>query len=194
MKLVVGLGNPGRRYAYSRHNVGFLVVELLAKKLAAGGRWQVAGGKKFQAKTLTTRYPSKTPRSSDSDRDEVGLSATRLILVKPQTYMNESGRAVKTISSFYKIKPRDILAVSDDVDMEFGKIRFRERGSSGGHRGLNSIIENLKTEEFPRLKIGIGREPKTATDRYVLANFTAAEKRKLPEVVEEAAEKIKNWL
>jgi len=179
MKLIIGLGNPGRRYAYSRHNVGFLVLDKLAESLGQRAK-DFKKEARFSAELLTLR---PTP-----------YALRPLLLVRPLTFMNESGKAVLAISSFYKVKPRDILAVSDDIDMEFGKIRFREKGSSGGHQGLESIIKNLKTEGFPRLKIGIGREPQIATDRYVLAHFTAKEKRKLPEIVEGAVEKIKNWL
>ncbi len=173
MKLIVGLGNPGRRYAMSRHNIGFLVLDKLAKSLG-----QRAGGFKketrFSAELLTLR---PTP-----------YTLHPLLLAKPQTFMNAAGRAVRAIASFHRIKPHDILVVSDDIDMEFGKIRFRREGSSGGHKGLESIISALGTDKFSRLKIGVGRDPKIAPDKYVLGKFAAEQKKKLPRILEEAAQ------
>jgi PTH1 family peptidyl-tRNA hydrolase len=177
MKLIVGLGNPGRRYANSRHNVGFRVLDELAKGIGPRAK-SFKKELRFQAEVSALRA---TP------------SALSVILAKPQTYMNESGKAVAAIAKFYKIKPKDILVVSDDIDMEFGKTRMRTEGGSGGHRGLQSIIEYLKTEKFPRLKIGIGRDPKIEADVYVLHKFTAEQNKKLPSIIQEAIQEIEKW-
>jgi len=169
MKLVVGLGNPGKKYERTRHNVGFMVVDALAKEL----------GLKFQ-------------KSHTVDADYARSEAVELI--KPRTFMNNSGIAVRSAAKKHRIKPEDILIISDDLDMEIGKLRYREIGSSGGHRGVQSVIDNLKTNIFPRLKIGISRSETLAPDEYVTSNFTntqlAQVKKVLPVAVRTIQEKF----
>lgn len=167
MKLIVGLGNPGNKYKTTRHNVGFMVVDKLAQELR-----------------LNMRHNQKA-------HAVMGLS-NDIILMQPQTFMNNSGLAVKTVIKKYNIK--DILVVLDDIDMEIGKIRFRNQGSSGGHKGMQSIIDYLQTEAIPRIKIGIGRSLAMEPDQYVTSNFTIKQlpeiKKALSQVVELIKEKL----
>ncbi|MFA5270703.1 MAG: aminoacyl-tRNA hydrolase [Patescibacteria group bacterium] len=169
MKLVVGLGNPGKKYERTRHNVGFMVLDALAKDL----RVVLKKNLHFQA---------------------VEGVVDKIALAKPQTFMNNSGISVRAIAKKYRVKPEDILIVSDDLDMEIGKLRYREIGSSGGHKGLQSVIDNLKTNIFPRLKIGISRSDKLEPNEYVTSNFTntqlAEVKRVLPVAVRTIKEKF----
>ncbi|MBN2585480.1 aminoacyl-tRNA hydrolase [Patescibacteria group bacterium] len=166
MKLVVGLGNPGKKYERTRHNVGFMVVDALAKELNL----------KFQkSHTVDTDY---------ARTDEVEL-------LKPRTFMNNSGIAVRAAAKKHRIKPEDILIIADDLDMELGKLRYREIGSSGGHKGLQSVIGQLKTNIFPRLKIGIGRSEKVEPDEYVTSNFTNTQLSQVKKVLPMAVRTIK---
>jgi PTH1 family peptidyl-tRNA hydrolase len=173
--LIVGLGNPGRQYARTRHNAGFMVLDRLAS------RWRVefALKKKFHA------------RMAMLDRE-----GHRLLLCQPETFMNASGEAVKAISGFYQVPSASILTVVDDADLALGEIRLRPRGSSGGHHGLESIEQHFGTREFPRLRIGIGREEsgtREITD-YVLSQFSAAEAELLEKVLTRACDQIECWL
>ncbi len=140
IKALIGLGNPGKKYEETRHNVGFMVADIVASLLKCPKK------KKEYCFSHLIECP---------DHD--------LIIVKPQTYMNNSGIAVKNLLEEYNLKPEEILVVVDDLDLPIGTIRLRKSGSSGGQRGMKSIIENIKTENFPRLKIGIGR-PKRRED------------------------------
>lgn len=153
MKLIVGLGNPGKEYEHTRHNIGFRVVDQIPK-------------------------------------------AQHLLILKPDTFMNLSGKAVLEQVNFYKIDPsKDLLIISDDKDMLFGKIRFRSEGSSGGHKGLQSIIDHLGTHQFARLKIGVGHADQTIpTDAFVLQKFTKEEEDQLSEVIEAALKKVQAFL
>jgi PTH1 family peptidyl-tRNA hydrolase len=132
--LVVGLGNPGREYAPTRHNVGFMVVEELARR--HGGSWR----SKFSGEVADIR-----------------LDGARLALLKPQTYMNESGRSAAAAAKFYKVEPEDLLAVHDEVDLELGRLQARLGGGLAGHNGLRSLAAALRTPEFLRLRVGVGR-------------------------------------
>jgi len=166
---VAGLGNPGSRYARTRHNVGFMVVDALAERWSARD-WQRKG---------EARY------ALDRTRD--------VILVEPQSYMNLSGRPVQSIATFYKVPPQRILVVVDDLDLPFGTLRMRANGSSGGHNGLKSLIE-VFGQDFPRLRIGIGRgHDPDAIDR-VLGNFSATEVQELPAIVDRAVAGVELWL
>lgn len=150
MTLIVGLGNPGRRYQATRHNIGFAVADELARR--AGAPWEQG-----RANALTVR---------------AGVGAASMLLVKPLTMMNLSGEAVAELARFYKIDPADILVVADDVNLPLGRLRLRARGSAGGHNGFRSIIGLLGTEEFPRLRIGVGRgDPRRELADHVLARF-----------------------
>lgn len=167
MKLIVGLGNPGPRYRDTYHNVGFDVLDTLARRHA------VAFGSS-PADALTARVRGLG--------DEVWLA-------KPLTFVNLSGRAVADLVRFYKIAPPDLLAIVDDVALPTGRLRVRRRGSAGGHNGLKSIIESLGTDEFPRLRVGVGRgDPRRDLADHVLSRIPAAERDALVAAVERAAD------
>lgn len=136
MKLIVGLGNPGREYESTRHNIGFMVVDKLEKELARGV--PPVWAKDEKKNVLTARVGD-------------------VLLVKPQTFMNKSGFAVRAVMDFYKLTPADIWIIHDDIDLPLGKIKIREKGSSAGHNGVQSIINELKTDIFVRFRLGIGR-------------------------------------
>jgi peptidyl-tRNA hydrolase, PTH1 family len=170
VKIVVGLGNPGREYAATRHNLGFMVVDELARRLVASER--------------RNRFRS--------DLVEVFDAGEKVVLIKPRTYMNLSGSAVREAVSWYKTSVDEIIVVVDDIDLPFGWIRLRARGGSGGHNGLKSIIAELGTDTFSRMRIGIGRGPGHAT-RQVLSRFTADEERVLPTVIQAAADCVLEW-
>ncbi|HRC53431.1 MAG TPA: aminoacyl-tRNA hydrolase [Bacillota bacterium] len=164
MKCILGLGNPGRKYALTRHNVGFMVVDRLARRL----------GVSFSDRSMNdVALASVNPRDYDINRgQELFREPIQVILAKPKTYMNRSGIAVQEILGDFPLTIRDILVVHDDMDLAFGKIRFKYNGSSGGHKGIQSIIDTLNDNGFPRLKIGIGR-PESGVDpvEYVLSPF-----------------------
>ena len=167
IRLVVGLGNPGERYKYTRHNVGFMVID----KILAGFK-----SAKMEEECLSHVY-------------RIRVMGRSVMLAKPQTYMNNSGLAVVNFLEEYDIKPSEMLVIYDDLDLPLGVTRLRLKGSSGGHRGMESIIKELKTEEFPRLRIGIGR-PKEKKDitEYVLSPFSPEEEVLLRAVLEKAKE------
>jgi PTH1 family peptidyl-tRNA hydrolase len=166
MKLIVGLGNPGRKYKDTRHNVGFMVIDELAKRKGWG-----LNKKKFQG-----HYAY----------EDVGTD--KVILLEPQTYMNLSGDSVKPLADFYGIAPEDIVVVYDDLDLPTGKVRLRQSGGHGGHNGIRSIIDQLGTKNFNRIRIGIDRpkEGLTVTD-HVLGRFSKTERALIDESVEHAA-------
>jgi peptidyl-tRNA hydrolase, PTH1 family len=167
--LVVGLGNPGSRYARTRHNAGFIVVDELA------ARW---GVRDWQKKG-EARY------ALDRERN--------VILVEPQSYMNLSGRPVQSVATFYKVPPQRILIVVDDLDLPFGTLRMRASGSSGGHNGLKSLIE-IFGQDFPRLRIGIGRGHDPGAIDRVLGIFTDDKMQELPAIVDRAIAGVQLWL
>lgn len=164
MKCILGLGNPGRKYALTRHNVGFMVVDRLARRL----------GVSFADRSMNdVALASVNPRDYATNRgQEFFREPIQVILAKPKTYMNRSGIAVEELLGDFSLTIRDILVVHDDMDLAFGKIRFKYNGSSGGHKGIQSIIDTLNDNGFPRLKIGIGR-PESGVDpvEYVLSPF-----------------------
>ena len=149
--LVVGLGNPGREYAGNRHNVGYLVADQLARR--HGGAWR----SKFSGQLA-----------------EIRLDGHKIALLKPETFMNESGRAVSAATRFYKLEPGEVLVIHDEGDFELGRLELKVGGGLGGHNGLRSIVQHLKTQDFLRLRIGVGRpergDPRPLAD-YVLSNF-----------------------
>jgi len=170
MWLIVGLGNPGERYARTRHNIGFRSVETLAERHGFTFRQQRA----------------------NSQLAEGIIHGQRVVLVKPQTYMNLSGQAVSALRNWYKIDPaRELLVIYDDLDLPFARVRIRERGSAGTHNGMRSIVAQLGTTEFPRLRIGIGQPPgKMDTADYVLSRFTPEEEAVLPDVLARVADAV----
>jgi len=154
MKLFVGLGNPGRKYRGTRHNVGFMVIDELAKK------WGVSLGKekKFKGEIGSTH-----------------VNGEKILLLKPMTYMNLSGESVQAVMDFYDLHNEDIIVIYDDLAMESGKVRGRAQGSAGGHNGIKSMILHLAGEEFKRFKIGIGNPSYGRTTDYVLGKITVEE-------------------
>ena len=152
MKLIVGLGNPGNEYKNTRHNVGFYYLDLFANKYNL---------------TFKEKYNGLYAKSTINDED--------VILLKPLTYMNLSGECVIKFVNYYKIKNEDILVIHDDLDIDIGRIKLKEKGSSGGHNGIKSIIDNLNTEYFKRLKIGISKNKLYDTKDYVLGKFNKEE-------------------
>ncbi len=169
---VVGLGNPGRRYAPTRHNIGFRIVDLLAEQ-AGKGSW----GKEDQADTRRIQVEGQT-----------------VLVAKPQTFMNDSGRAVKPLLDRYRIDPERLLIVSDDLDLPFGRLRLRARGSAGGHNGLRSVTTLLGTQEYARLRAGIGRPDSGEVLDWVLSPFSPAEEKEMPLLCEDAMSIIRTVL
>ncbi|MDO4987301.1 MAG: aminoacyl-tRNA hydrolase [Candidatus Saccharibacteria bacterium] len=169
MKLVVGLGNPGSQYNFTRHNSGFLALDFYFKRKNL--KWE--SSPKFGAEWLKVR-------AADLN------AAEDVIFIKPQDFYNESGRAVHAFQQYYKIALDDIIAVCDDFNLDFGKLRFRENGSAGGNNGLKSMIAELHSDAFPRLRIGTGNGALRAqlgdTD-FVLGKFTLAEREQLPTIL-----------
>lgn len=157
MKLIVGLGNKGSEYNNTRHNVGFMVIDEYLNKHNL-----VLNKEKFDGLYCDTV-----------------ISDEKVIILKPQKYMNLSGEVILKFVNYFKIKPQDILVIHDDLDMPVAKIKLKENGSSGGHNGIKNIILNLNTEEFKRLKIGINKDSSIATKDYVLGKFNCEEKEKL---------------
>ena len=168
--LVVGLGNPGLNYASTRHNLGFMVADRLAARL----------GKTF-----------KTHKRSGAEIVSCRLGAHSVVLAKPRSYMNESGRQVAPLAKFYSVPPADIIVIHDDLDIDFGRIRLKVGGGEGGHNGLRSVATALGTRDFQRVRIGIGRPPgrKEPAD-FVLEKFTAAERAEVPAICEQAADAV----
>jgi PTH1 family peptidyl-tRNA hydrolase len=165
--LLIGLGNPGREYKDSRHNFGFMLVDRLCVRLNARGM-------KMQSKAIVISTVHEE---------------RKLILAKPQTYMNLSGQSVQGLVHFYKIPLTNIMVLSDDLDLPFGTIRIRASGGPGGQRGMASIIEHLGSKEFPRLRLGIGRPPgRMQAADYVLQDFSREDLKNLSEVLDRAAD------
>lgn len=172
MKVVVGLGNPGQKYAGTRHNVGFDVVH-----------------------RLTAQDPGGVVRNRfEAELCEIVLRDEKLLLVAPQTYMNLSGRAVRAVVDFYKLAVADVLVVCDDLNLEPGRLRLRGSGSAGGQKGLQDIINHLGTQEIARLRIGIGRPPgRMDAASYVLQRINEADRESIDVAVVEAAEAVGRW-
>ena len=171
MKIVVGLGNPGRQYEKTRHNVGWMVLDRLAER--AG--WTGHARARDAAVTVHGRY-----------------GELDLMLVKPTTYMNLSGVAVRKVLARQRAPLSDLLVVTDDFDLPLGRLRMRERGSAGTHNGLRSIIAELGNQDFARLRVGIGEPSRNAID-HVLSKFGSAERQVLNEVIDAAADAVEDW-
>lgn len=171
MKVVIGLGNPGSQYAGTRHNIGWLVLDRLAERAGWTGR----GRQRDASNVVMGRYR--------------GLD---LVLAKPLTYMNDSGLAVRKILAREHAPLPDLLVVADDFALPFGKLRFRESGGHGGHNGLRSIVDELGTEKFSRLRVGIGDPVRNARD-HVLSRFEPDETQRLEELIDAAADAVEAW-
>ncbi|GAB3025244.1 aminoacyl-tRNA hydrolase [Mycobacterium bourgelatii] len=166
--LLVGLGNPGETYARTRHNLGFVVADILAARLGA----KFKAHKRSGAEVVTGR-----------------LGGRSVVLAKPRCYMNESGRQVGPLAKFYSVPPADIVVIQDELDLEFGRIRLKFGGGEGGHNGVRSVAAALGTKDFQRVRIGIGRPPgRKDPAAFVLENFTAAERAEVPTICEQAAD------
>lgn len=172
--LIVGLGNPGDQYQENRHNMGFMVVDALAE------RWGIEMKRK-RKNALT---------------GEGSFLGNAVVLAKPQTFMNNSGLSVGPLSRLYEIEPENLLVIYDDLDLAFGRIRLRASGSAGGHHGMESVIKKMSTNEFPRLRVGIGR-PKQMSEEvidFVLTGFHGNDKKKLKTVLEQATNAVEVYL
>ena len=162
MKIIAGLGNPGAEYAHTKHNVGFMLVDALAEELGLDA-WR----EKFNALVAEGR-----------------IGAEKVLLVKPLTYMNESGRALAPLLDWYKLAPEELIVVHDDMDIAVGTIRLRRKGSAGGHNGIKSLLAHIGSQEFSRVRIGIGRPlPGWTVVRHVLAPFSAEDGPKVHEAI-----------
>jgi len=171
MKVIVGLGNPGPRYKDTRHNVGFETLEELAR-----------------------RHPVQREESRfDAIIAHFQINQEKVCLLKPLTYMNLSGRAVRAFVSYYKIDLQDLIVIYDDMDLPVGSLRIRSKGGTGGHRGMNSLVENLGTQDFARIRIGIGRPSGEAVD-WVLGRFSPEEKPLIQKAISRAADAVECWL
>lgn len=173
MKLIIGLGNPGEKYKKTRHNAGFLAVD----KLVSSIKYQV----------LSTQSKFKTEISQGL------LDNEKVILVKPQTFMNESGKAVRAVLDYYKIKPEDIIVIHDDLDIPLGEYKISKNKNSGGHKGVQSVIDSLGTKDFTRIRIGIEIQNlphKIPTEKFVLEKFGKEEIGIIESVIEKIAEEI----
>ncbi|MGB5110874.1 MAG: aminoacyl-tRNA hydrolase [Mycobacterium sp.] len=166
--LVVGLGNPGPNYAKTRHNLGFMVADILADRIGSGFKVH----KKSGAEVTTGRLGNRA-----------------VVLAKPRVYMNESGRQVGPLAKFYSVDAADVVVLHDDLDIDFGRIRLKLGGGEGGHNGLRSVASALGTKDFQRVRIGVGRPPgRKDPAAYVLESFSAAERPEVPTICEQAAD------
>lgn len=172
MKCIIGLGNPGRKYEKTRHNIGFMVIEELENRLS------------FRL----TKHKFKCDYEIDTFNNE------KILFVRPQTFMNLSGEGVKPLLDYYKVDNDNILVIYDDLDLPVGKIRLREKGGHGGHNGIRSLIDHLGTKDFKRLRIGIGRpEDRTPIVNYVLQPFSSSEKAEVDLAIQKAADACESW-
>jgi PTH1 family peptidyl-tRNA hydrolase len=170
MKLVVGLGNSGRKYEHTRHNVGFDVVDEVARRVGAVFR-------------RSWRFPA--------DLAEATVAGERVLLVKPRTFMNRSGEAVGPLARKKGVTPADVLVVVDDVELDCGRLRLRRGGSAGGHNGLKSVIEIMGSDVFPRVRVGVGRTPEGGDMvQHVLGRFSPADREAVEQAVERAADAV----
>lgn len=174
MKLVVALGNIGREYAGTRHNIGFMTADILASRWGDQDAWRKADNAAY----LEKRMPEKC------------------WVIKPTTYMNNSGAAVADFANFYHILPEDVLVIQDDMDLPVGTLRIRRKGSSGGHNGLKSIERALGSQAYPRIKVGIGHpvHQEQAVISHVLHPFQGEDKEKIQEALEQAADAVEAWM
>ena len=173
MKAIIGLGNPGRDYAGTRHNLGFDVITALTDK--------------YNLKLNEKRFKGICA-------DGI-IEGQRVILIQPQTFMNLSGECVRAAADFYKLEPEDIIIICDDINLDVGRIRIRKKGSAGGHNGLKNIILHLGTEEFPRIRVGAG-EKKEGQDlvSHVLGRFSKEEDEIIRDVIKSASQAVEAWL
>ncbi len=171
--MIVGLGNPGKEYAQSRHNIGFMVLDRLAERFGVSFT-------RYEQKALVVK---------------VNAEQRTLILAKPQTFMNLSGQSVAPLARFYQVPSDQLMIVYDDIDLPFGTLRVRASGSSAGHKGMQSILDRLGRQDVPRLRVGVGRpHGAKAAAQYVLREFSAQEKIDLPLILDRAAQAVQDWV
>ncbi len=168
MYIIVGLGNPGKQYENTKHNVGFLTIDILAEKLGI----RVS---KIKHKALI---------------GEGFIGTEKVILAKPQTYMNLSGESVREILSFYKTDTENLIVIYDDIDLPMGSLRIRKKGSAGTHNGMRSVIYQISSEDFPRVRVGIGGEHKGSLADYVISGFRGDDKKTMEEAIVRAADSV----
>lgn len=169
MFIIAGLGNPGKEYENTRHNAGFMAIDALADKLGAD--------------------VSERKHKALCGRAVIG--GEKVILLKPQTFMNSSGESLRAAADYYKVSPDHVLVIFDDISLEPGQLRIRAKGSAGGHNGIKSIIAHLGTQEFPRVRVGVGaKPPRMDLADYVLSHFSQGERKLMEEAAKEAAEAV----
>lgn len=173
MKLIAGLGNVGDKYCFTRHNAGFMVLD----------KWALDEGLSFREEKKLKCFLTKLKYNNED-----------LLLVKPTTFMNLSGEAVRAVMDYYKIDVKDILIIYDDIALDLGRIRFRANGSDGGHNGIKSIIQHVGTKDFDRLKVGIGPQPNIPSENYVLQNFPKEQHEELKDVLKKSIEAVEYYL
>ena len=189
MKLIVGLGNPGLKHEKTRHNLGFMVIESFLKDYSTSSQNLWREERKFQAEIAEIEWQPKKGKME------------KVILAKPQTYMNGSGLAVSSIAKFYKIAPADIWIIHDEIDLPLGGMKIRFAGASAGHKGVESIIEHLGSDNFWRFRVGIGEQRETMHDKrvkpidnFVLGEFSEGEKGKAREIIKKSMKAIEDAL
>jgi peptidyl-tRNA hydrolase, PTH1 family len=188
MKLIVGLGNPGEKYEKNRHNLGFMTVEHFLKDFSLEKSTSWENSLKFKSDIAQIEWQ---PKHGDLEK---------VILVKPKTYMNNSGLAIKLLTSFYKIEPADIWIIHDEIDLPLGNLKIRFGGSAAGHHGVESIIEHLGTDKFWRFRLGVGERKELNDSRiknvddFVLGDFSGAERGKLKDLIKRGVKAIETSL
>lgn len=168
MKIIAGLGNPGKEYENTKHNVGFLTIDILAEK--------------YDIKVNKIKFKGLV--------GEGMIGSEKVILVKPQTYMNLSGQCIREIAAFYKIDMEDLVIIYDDIDLPMGNLRIRKKGSAGTHNGMRSIIYDLQDDGFPRVRVGIGGERKGDLANYVISGFSGDDRELIKEAIVKAADAV----
>lgn len=172
MKIIVGLGNPGKEYKNTRHNIGFMVLEEMA-----------------------SRYPVEKQESKfDAIIGEIRINGEKILLVKPLTYMNLSGQSIQPLIRWHKLDLQDFMVIYDDMDLPLGTIRMRASGGSGGHKGIKSIIDRMATSEFARTRVGIGHPADREAAEWVLGRFGPEEKKQMEQTIKQAADAVERWI
>lgn len=167
MYIVVGLGNPGQKYYDNRHNIGFRVIDKMAKE--------------YSIKLNKLKFKS--------EYNEIRINGEKVILLKPQTYMNNSGEAIKEVKDFFEVETKNIIVIHDDIDLDYSRIKVKKSGGSGTHNGLRSILNHIKDKDFPRIRFGIGKPPEYMNlADYVLGNFSKNEVENLDDFIKESVE------
>ena len=172
--IVVGLGNPGKEYTYNRHNAGFMCMDVICDK--------------YRARVDKAKFKALV--------GECNIAGKHVLLMKPQTFMNHSGEAIREAADFYNVPAENIIVIFDDISIGVGKLRIRRKGSAGGHNGIKSVIEHLSTNEFPRIKLGVGEKPSPEYDliNWVLGNIPESDRKAMSEAYSSAADALEVML